>query len=112
VQYAVDLVNATRYPEKAGLKKLAPYIMFGASPRASISLVEGARALAFLRGRTYTTPQDLLDIAPDVMRHRVVMSYEALAENVTADDVISEVLRSVAAPERPLHRHVQLAQST
>lgn len=112
VQYAVDLVNATRYPEKTGLKKLAPYIMFGASPRASISLVEGARALAFLRGRTYTTPQDLLDIAPDVMRHRVVMSYEALAENVTADDVISEVLRSVAAPERPLHRHVQLAQST
>lgn len=112
VQYAVDLVNATRYPEKAGLKKLAPYIMFGASPRASISLVEGARALAFLRGRTYTTPQDLLDVAPDVMRHRVVMSYEALAENVTADDVISEVLRSVAAPERPLHRHVQLAQST
>lgn len=111
VQYAVDLVNATRTPEKAGLDKLAPYIMFGASPRASISLVEGARALAFLRGRAYTTPQDLIDIAPDVMRHRLVLSYEALAENITADDIISEVLKTVAAPQRPLHRHVQVAQT-
>jgi MoxR-like ATPase len=112
VQYAVDLVNATRTPERAGLGKIAPYIMFGASPRASIGLVEGARALAFLRGRAYTTPQDLIDIAPDVMRHRLVLSYEALAENVTADDIIAEVLKAVAAPQRPLHRHVQLAQTT
>lgn len=111
VQYAVELVNATRNPEKVGLEKLAPFIMFGASPRASISLVEGARALAFLRGRAYTTPQDLIDIAPDVMRHRLVMSYEALAENVTADDIIAEVLKTVAAPQRPLHRHVQVAQT-
>lgn len=111
VQYAVDLVNATRNPAKAGLDKLTPFIMFGASPRASISLVEGARALAFLRGRAYTTPQDLIDVAPDVMRHRVVMSYEALADNVSADDVIAEVLKTVSAPDRPLHRHVQLAQT-
>ncbi len=111
VQYAVDLVNATRTPQKAGLDKLAPYIMFGASPRASIGLVEGARTLAFLRGRAYTTPQDLIDITPDVMRHRLVLSYEALAENVTADDILSEVLKAVAAPQRPLHRHVQLAQT-
>jgi MoxR-like ATPase len=109
VQYAVDLVNATRSPSKVGLDKLAPYIMFGASPRASIGLVQGARALAFLRGRAYTTPQDLIDIAPDVMRHRLVLSYEALAENVTADDIISEVLKTVAAPQRPLHRHAQVA---
>ncbi len=111
VQYAVDLVNATRTPHKVGLDSLAPYIMFGASPRASINLIEGARALAFLRGRAYTTPQDLIDIAPDVMRHRLVMSYEALAENVTPDDIITEVLKSVAAPQRPLHRHVQVAQT-
>jgi len=110
VQYAVDLVNATRAPHKVGLDNLAPYIMFGASPRASINLVEGARALAFLRGRPYTTPQDLIDIAPDVMRHRLVMSYEALAESVSADDIIAEVIKSVAAPQRPLHRHVQVAQ--
>lgn len=111
VQYAVQLVNATRGPANVGLEKLAPFIMFGASPRASISLVEGARALAFLRGRAYTTPQDLIDIAPDVMRHRLVMSYEALAENVSADDIIAEILKTVAAPQRPLHRHVQVAQS-
>ena len=111
VQYAVELVNATRNPEKAGLEKLAPFIMFGASPRASISLVEGARALAFLRGRAYTTPQDLIDIAPDVMRHRLVMSYEALAENVTADDIIADVLKAVSAPQRPLHRHVEVAKT-
>jgi len=109
LQYAVELVNATRNPARAGLDKLAPFIMFGASPRASISLIEGARALAFLRGRAYTTPQDLIDIAPEVIRHRLVMSYEALADNVSADDIIAEVLKAVAAPQRPLHRHVQVA---
>lgn len=109
VQYAVDLVNATRQPAQAGLEKLAPYIMFGASPRGTIQLVEGARALAFLRGRAYCTPQDLIDLAPDVLRHRIVLSYEALAENVTVEDVIHQVLGAVAAPQKPLHSHVQVS---
>lgn len=111
VQYAVDLVNATRDPARAGLDKLANLIMFGASPRASINLVEGARALAFLRGRAYATPQDLIDIAPDVLRHRLVLSYEALADNVSSEDIIRDLLKAVAAPQRPLHRHVQVSET-
>jgi MoxR-like ATPase len=111
VQYAVDLVNATRQPAKAGLADLSNYIMFGASPRASIQLVQGARALAFLRGRAYAMPQDLIDIAPDVLRHRLVLSYEALAENITADELVTQILKSVAAPQRPMHRHVQISET-
>jgi MoxR-like ATPase len=111
VQYAVDLVNATRDPSRAGLHKIADYLMFGASPRASINLVEGARALAFLRGRAYATPQDLIDIAPDVLRHRLVLSYEALAQNISTDDLIKELLNGIAAPQRPLHRHVQVSDA-
>ena len=112
IQYAVELVNATRTPARVGLDKLGHYITFGASPRASISLVHAARALAFLRGRAYTTPQDLIDLAPDVMRHRIVLSYEAIAENVSADDLIAEVLKAVPAPQKPLHRHVQVPETT
>lgn len=112
VQYAVDLVNATRNPAQAGLERLSDLIMFGASPRASIHLVEGARSLAFLRGRAYATPEDLIDIAPDVLRHRLVLSYEALAENVSTDDIIKDLLKAVAAPQRPLHRHVQVSETS
>ena len=111
VQYAVDLVNATRNPSEAGLKDIVPYLTFGASPRASIQLVQGARALAFLRGRAYTTPQDLIDIAPDVLRHRLVLSYEAIAEGVLADQLIAQLLKAVPAPQRPLHRHVEVPQT-
>ena len=80
IQYAVRLVAATRDPERYGLKDLARYLTFGASPRASINLIEGARALAFLRGRDYVLPEDVTDMVPDVLRHRLVLSYEALAE--------------------------------
>ena len=77
------MVTATRQPKDVGLKELERYIMFGASPRASINLILTARALAFVRGRDYVLPQDVLDMALDVMRHRLVLSYEALSDNVT-----------------------------
>ena len=84
MQYAVRLVSATRRP---GALRPAPisrkYLTFGASPRASIGLIEGARALAFLRGRTYALPEDVIGLSPDVLRHRLVLSYEALAEGST-----------------------------
>jgi MoxR-like ATPase len=108
MQYAVRLVAATRDPERHGVKDIARYITFGASPRATIGLVEGARALAFLRGRAYALPEDLIDIAPDVLRHRLSLSYEALADGVTADALILAILRSIAAPEKPLETHVAL----
>jgi MoxR-like ATPase len=109
VQYAVKLVAATRDPVRCGLPELAPYLTFGASPRATISLIEGARALAFLRGRPYALPQDLIDLVPDVLRHRLVLSYEALSEGMTADALILKILQAVPAPSKPLDRHVQLA---
>ena len=112
VQYAVDLVNATRQPERIGLSGLNDYVMFGASPRASINLVQGARALAFLRGRAYTTPQDLIDIVPDVLRHRIMLSYEALSDQITTDAVIQDILKALPAPTKPLHSHVQISQTT
>ena len=108
VQYAVNLVNATRAPQSVGLASLSDYVMFGASPRATISLVQGARALAFLRGRAYTTPEDLIDIVPDVLRHRIMLSYEALSDSMSADTVIEEILKAVPAPDKPLHSHVQI----
>jgi MoxR-like ATPase len=111
VQFAVELVNATRFPEKSGLTELAPLVTFGASPRASISLVQAARALAFLRGRAYTTPQDMLDLVHDVLRHRIVLSYEALAQGINTDDVIAQTLKAIRIPERPLHRHAQVPEA-
>ena len=81
-----------------GLKELEPYIMFGASPRASINLILTARALAFVRGRDYALPQDVLDMALDVMRHRLVLSYEALSDNVTSDDLLKKILRPHSHP--------------
>ncbi|CAG0970166.1 hypothetical protein BURK1_01185 [Burkholderiales bacterium] len=110
MQYAVKLVAATREPERYGIKDIARYITFGASPRATIGLVEGARALAFLRGRSYALPEDMIDIAPDVLRHRLSLSYEALADGVSADRLILEILRHVAAPDKPLDTHVALAE--
>jgi MoxR-like ATPase len=111
IQYAVSLVNATRNPASVGLPSLSRYITFGASPRATIGLVEGARALAFLRGRGYATPQDLIDLVPDVLRHRLVLSYEAISDNISAEDVIAQILKAVAPPERPLHSHVQIPET-
>ena len=102
MQYAVRLVAASRRPAQYGLKDLEPYITYGASPRATISMIEGAKALAMLRGRTYVLPEDMIDLVPDVMRHRVVLSYEALAENITADALVQQLLKHIAPPDKPL----------
>jgi len=99
VDYAVRLVTATRRTFGAGLSDLKRYVSYGASPRASIALVTGARALAFLYGRDYVLPDDVRELALDVMRHRIVLSYEALADDVTADAIITKVLDAVAEPE-------------
>ncbi|MEV4359323.1 MoxR family ATPase [Nonomuraea sp. NPDC049625] len=99
VDYAVRLVAVTRSPATAGLGELERYVTYGASPRASIALVTGARALAFLRGRDYVLPHDLSELALDVLRHRLVLSYEALADDVDADTIITRVLGAVRAPD-------------
>jgi MoxR-like ATPase len=99
IEYSVRLVHATRHPDAVGLGHLSRYITFGASPRASINLVLGARALAFIRGRDYAVPQDLTDLALDIVRHRLVLSYEALSDDVTADVVLSGILAAVEVPE-------------
>lgn len=99
VDYAVRLVTVTRSPAMAGLGELERYVTYGASPRASIALVTGARALAFLRGRDYVLPHDVGELALDVLRHRLVLSYEALADDVDADSIITNVLRTVRTPE-------------
>ncbi len=96
--YIIDLVFATREPEKAGLSKLKNLIEFGASPRASIGLTEAAKALAFIRRRGYVTPEDVKLIGRDVLRHRIILSYEAEAEDMTSDDVITEIFNNVIVP--------------
>ena len=96
--YILSLVSATRQPDVAGLTDLVPLIDFGASPRATIFLGKGARAIAFLNGRGYVTPQDVKDIAHDVLRHRVILTYEAEAEQMASDDVITKILETVPVP--------------
>ncbi|MBV9880448.1 MAG: AAA family ATPase [Gemmatirosa sp.] len=98
VDYIVEIVHATRAPAESGLTDLAPLIEFGASPRASIALAQASRAHAFLRGRTFVTPDDVKAIAPDVLRHRVLTSFEADAEEVTSDDIVARVLARVESP--------------
>jgi MoxR-like ATPase len=102
ITYAVKLVAATREPAKVGQADLAKYVAFGASPRATIWLIEGARALAFLRGRAYVLPEDLLDLVPDVLRHRVTLTYEALADGITPDSFVERIVKALPAPARPL----------
>ncbi|MFN7726665.1 MAG: AAA family ATPase [Rubrivivax sp.] len=102
LQFAVKLVAATRAPAKFGLAEQARFITYGASPRATIGLVEGARALALMRGRRYVLPADMLDLVPDVLRHRLVLSYEALAEGHSADALVQRLLAAVPAPAQPL----------
>jgi MoxR-like ATPase len=113
IQYAVRLVAATREPARFGLGELAKYLTYGASPRATINLIEGGRALAFLRGRAYVLPEDVTDLVPDVLRHRIALSYEALADAMTPDKLVARVMQAVPAPEKPLQVHVdaQRAQS-
>jgi MoxR-like ATPase len=98
LDYIVDIVMATRSPGSAGLPDLAPLIEFGASPRASIALAQAARAHAFLRGRDYVAPEDVKAMAPDVLRHRIITSYEAEAEGVSSDDIVRRILGAVRAP--------------
>jgi MoxR-like ATPase len=105
IEYAVKVVTATRSPKDVGLKELEHYIMFGASPRASINLILTGRALAFVRGRDYVLPQDVSDMALDVIRHRLVMTYEALSDNVTSDDILRKILDRIPLPVVPLHEH-------
>ncbi len=109
VQYAVKLVSATRRPEAHGLKDLGRFITFGASPRATIGLTEGARALAMLRGRSYALPEDMVDLVPDVLRHRVVLSYEALAEDLTPDQVVAKIMAKIPPPAKPLEHEQRAA---
>jgi len=109
MQYAVRLAAATRNPERYGLAELAKYLSFGASPRAPIHLIEGARALAYLRGRAYALPEDVTDLVPDVFRHRLVLAYAALADGMTADTLILRIMQHIAAPEKPLEAHVRVA---
>ncbi|MHB1139563.1 MAG: AAA family ATPase [Microthrixaceae bacterium] len=98
LEYAVNLVLCTRTPENFGLAELRTFIELGASPRASIGLVRGGRALAMLRGRSYLTPQDVFDVAPEILRHRLLLSYEALAQDVDVEQVLTRILSTVPAP--------------
>ncbi len=109
IQYAVKLVSATRTPEKHGLKDMRRFITFGASPRATINLTEGARALALLRGRSYALPEDMTALVPDVLRHRVTLSYEGLSEGLTADGLIEKIMRAIPAPPKPLEHEKLVA---
>lgn len=96
--YIVDLIFATRDPESVHLPELKPFIQFGGSPRATISLTMAAKAWAFLQGRGYVTPQDVKTIAPDVLRHRIILTYEAEAEEMNSDDVVARLLETVPVP--------------
>jgi MoxR-like ATPase len=106
IEHAVKLANATRDVASVGLGDLSRFVTYGASPRASINLILGGRALALVRGREYALPQDLRDIAHDVLRHRLVLSYEALADGVTADDIVDRILAAVPAPELALRERM------
>jgi MoxR-like ATPase len=102
--YAVRLVLATRRPAEHGLSALTGHIAYGASPRGSIGLIHAARALALLRGRRYALPQDVHELAKDVLRHRLVLTYQALADEVTADAILDQVLAAVEMPRIDLAR--------
>jgi MoxR-like ATPase len=105
LDYAVQLVAATRRPAQFGLDDIAHYILYGASPRASINLIITARALAFLRGRSYVLAGDVRDMVLDVMRHRLILSYEALSDSVTSDMLLERVMEQIAVPAEPLRTH-------
>lgn len=105
MQYAVKLVSATRRPADYGLAELTPYLSYGASPRATIGLIEGARALAFMRGRSYALPEDMSGLVHDVLRHRLVLSYEALADGLDTDAVLRRVTEHIPLPEKALAPH-------
>jgi MoxR-like ATPase len=105
MEYVVRLVTATRSPKEYGVQDIAKYITYGASPRASINIVLTARALAFMRGRSYVLAQDISDMAVDVLRHRLVLSYEALSDDVTSDTLIGKVMERIPVPTAPMQGH-------
>ena len=102
IQYAVKLVAATRDPSRVGLGELKKFITYGASPRGTINLTEAARALALMRGRRYVLSDDMTDLVHDVLRHRLVLSYEALSDGISADAIISKIMAKISAPAKPL----------
>jgi MoxR-like ATPase len=104
IEYSVNVARATREPAAAGVPEVARYITFGASPRASINMILAAKALAVLRGRDYAVPEDVRDLSLDVLRHRIVLSYEALTDNVSPDDLLLRILRAVRHPDPSQHR--------
>jgi len=108
IQYAVRLASATRDPARYGIADLARYLSYGASPRASIHLIEAARALAYLRGRSYVLPEDVTDLATDVLRHRLVLSYQALTDALSPDQLIRRIMQHIKAPDKPLETHVSV----
>lgn len=112
IEFAVKLVNSSRDPKSVGLGDLGRYITYGASPRASINLILTARALAFVRGRNYVLPQDVLDMVLDVLRHRMVLSYEALSDGVSADTLLTKLLQRVPVPAVPLQEHVKVEENS
>lgn len=110
VRYAVNVVVATRDPSICGLGELKKYITFGASPRGTIGLVEASRALALMRGRRYVLSEDMVDLVFDVLRHRVVLSYDAIAEGLSADQLLSKILSKIAAPSKPMQSKQEEAE--
>ena len=96
--YVLDLVIATREPEKHGLEKIKPWINYGASPRATIFMIQAAKAYAFINGRGYVTPEDIKAVGFDVLRHRVLLTYEAEAENITSEDIVKSLFEAVEVP--------------
>ncbi len=98
MEYAVHLANATRRPKEFGFTDLTSYVSYGSSPRASLNLILGGKALALIRGREFVLPEDVRDIAPEVMRHRLVLSYEALAQDISPDHIVKRVVEGIPAP--------------
>ena len=105
MEYVVRLVTATRQPKDYGVQDIAKYITYGGSPRASINIVLTSRALAFMRGRSYVLAQDIADVAVDVLRHRIVLSYEALSDDVTPDTLVAKVMERIPVPTAPMQGH-------
>jgi MoxR-like ATPase len=108
IEYSVRLANSTREPASFGMPELAKYIMYGTSPRASINLIITSRALAFVRGRNYVLVQDVIDLALDVMRHRLVLSFEAMSEGISSDTILKKIIDRTPVPAQPLQTHLEL----
>ncbi len=112
IRYAVNLAAATRQPGQFGIQDIGKYIMYGASPRASINMIISARSLAFIRGRNYVLPQDVLDLALDVMRHRLVLSYDALSDGISSDAVLQRIIDFIPTPVKPLQSQAEVNAKT